>query len=108
MIAGVLAVRRVYEKIDPRLKLVIVKEDGAVGEPGETVISFSGSTRSILTGERVALNFLRAPCRNRDAYGSVRSERTWHWSDDSGHAKDNPWSPRARESRCQSRQREKS
>src|SRR5208337_4091295 len=27
--------------------------------PGETVIKLSGSTRSILTGERVALNFLQ-------------------------------------------------
>ena len=59
MIAGVAVVRRVYEKIDPRLKLVIVKEDGTVGKPGETVIELSGSTRSILTGERVALNFLQ-------------------------------------------------
>ena len=31
----------------------------AGGKPGETVIEFSGSTRSILTGERVALNFLQ-------------------------------------------------
>jgi nicotinate-nucleotide pyrophosphorylase (carboxylating) len=59
VIAGVAVVRRVYEKIDPRLKLVIVKEDGVVGRPGETVINLSGSTRSILTGERVALNFLQ-------------------------------------------------
>ena len=59
VIAGVAVVRRVYEKIDPRLKLVIVKEDGTVGKPGETVIELSGSTRSILTGERVALNFLQ-------------------------------------------------
>ncbi len=59
VIAGVAVVQRVYEKIDPRLKLVIVRQDGAAGKPGETVIEFSGSTRSILTGERVALNFLQ-------------------------------------------------
>jgi nicotinate-nucleotide pyrophosphorylase (carboxylating) len=59
VIAGAAVVRRVYEKIDPRLKLVIVKEDGTVAKPGETVINMSGSTRSILTGERVALNFLQ-------------------------------------------------
>jgi len=59
IIAGVTVVRRVFEKIDPSLKLVIVKQDGAAGKPGETVIEFSGSTRSILTGERVALNFLQ-------------------------------------------------
>jgi nicotinate-nucleotide pyrophosphorylase (carboxylating) len=59
VIAGVAVVRRVYEKIDPRLKVVNFKQDGTVGKPGETVIQFSGSTRSILTGERVALNFLQ-------------------------------------------------
>jgi nicotinate-nucleotide pyrophosphorylase (carboxylating) len=59
VIAGVAVVRRVYEKIDPRLKVVTFKQDGTVGKPGETVIQFSGCTRSILTGERVALNFLQ-------------------------------------------------
>jgi nicotinate-nucleotide pyrophosphorylase (carboxylating) len=59
VIAGVAVVRRVYEKIDPRLKVVTSKQDGTVAKPGETVIQLSGSTRSILTGERVALNFLQ-------------------------------------------------
>jgi nicotinate-nucleotide pyrophosphorylase (carboxylating) len=59
VIAGAAVVRNVYERIDPRLRLVIVKQDGTVGQPGETVIELSGSTRSILTGERVALNFLQ-------------------------------------------------
>ena len=59
VIAGVAVVRKVYERIDPRLRLVTVKQDGTVGQPGETVIELSGSTRSILTGERVALNFLQ-------------------------------------------------
>jgi nicotinate-nucleotide pyrophosphorylase (carboxylating) len=59
VIAGVAVVRKVYERIDPRLTLVIVKQDGTVGQPGETVIELSGSTRSILTGERVALNFIQ-------------------------------------------------
>jgi nicotinate-nucleotide pyrophosphorylase (carboxylating) len=59
VIAGVAVVRKVYERIDPRLRLVTVKHDGTVGQPGETVIELSGSTRSILTGERVALNFLQ-------------------------------------------------
>lgn len=59
VIAGVAVVRKVYERIDPRLRLVTAKQDGTVGQPGETVIELSGSTRSILTGERVALNFLQ-------------------------------------------------
>ena len=59
LIAGVDVVRRTYQKIDPGLKLVDALHDGSLGKPGETVIELSGSTRSILTGERVALNFLQ-------------------------------------------------
>ena len=59
VIAGVDVVRRTYQKIDPGLNLVTALHDGSLGEPGETVIELSGSTRSILTGERVALNFLQ-------------------------------------------------
>jgi nicotinate-nucleotide pyrophosphorylase (carboxylating) len=59
VIAGAAVVQRVYEKIDPELKVEIVKQDGTVGKPGETVVELSGATRSILTGERVALNFLQ-------------------------------------------------
>jgi nicotinate-nucleotide pyrophosphorylase (carboxylating) len=59
VIAGVDVVRRIYQKIDPGLKLVDALHDGSLGKPGETVIELSGSTRSILTGERVALNFLQ-------------------------------------------------
>lgn len=59
IIAGLEVVRRIYRKLDPRLELLILKQDGSVVKPGETVIELSGLTRTILTGERVALNFLQ-------------------------------------------------
>ena len=59
VIAGVDVVRRIYRKLDPRLELVILKRDGSFAEPGETVIELFGFTRAILTGERVALNFIQ-------------------------------------------------
>lgn len=59
VIAGVEAVRRVYQKLDPRLELLILKQDGSVVKPGEPVIELSGLTRTVLTGERVALNFIQ-------------------------------------------------
>src|SRR6202007_2958493 len=34
-------------------------KDGSVVSPGKTVIEISGCTRSILTGEHVALNFIQ-------------------------------------------------
>jgi nicotinate-nucleotide pyrophosphorylase (carboxylating) len=59
VVAGVEAVRRVYQKLDGRVELLVLRRDGSVVEAGETVIELSGSTRSILTGERVALNFIQ-------------------------------------------------
>jgi nicotinate-nucleotide pyrophosphorylase (carboxylating) len=59
VLAGVDVVRRIYGKLDPRLEVVVWKRDGSFLEPGETVIELFGFTRAILTGERVALNFVQ-------------------------------------------------
>jgi nicotinate-nucleotide pyrophosphorylase (carboxylating) len=59
VVAGVEVVRRIYQKLDARLELLILRQDGSTVEPGETVIELSGFTRTILTGERVALNFIQ-------------------------------------------------
>ncbi|HEY6841322.1 MAG TPA: nicotinate-nucleotide diphosphorylase (carboxylating), partial [Chthoniobacterales bacterium] len=53
VLAGTDLVRRIYQKLDPGLELTVLKQDGAVLDPGESVIEISGFTRSILTGERV-------------------------------------------------------
>jgi nicotinate-nucleotide pyrophosphorylase (carboxylating) len=59
VVAGVEVVRRIYRKLDPRIELHILRPDGSVLRPGESVIELSGLTRPILTGERVALNFIQ-------------------------------------------------
>ncbi|HTC13843.1 MAG TPA: carboxylating nicotinate-nucleotide diphosphorylase [Chthoniobacterales bacterium] len=59
VVAGVEAARRVYQKLDERVELRILGQDGSVVEAGETVLEISGPTRPILTGERVALNFIQ-------------------------------------------------
>ena len=59
VVAGVETVRRVYQKLDERVELTILIPDGSRVEAGETVLEMSGPTRSILTGERVALNFIQ-------------------------------------------------
>jgi nicotinate-nucleotide pyrophosphorylase (carboxylating) len=59
VLAGTDLVRRIYQKLDPGLELKVLKQDGAALDPGESVIELSGFTRSILTGERVALNFIQ-------------------------------------------------
>ncbi len=59
VIAGVDVVRTIYRKLDSRLQLTVLKQDGSAVQPGESVIEVSGSTRAILTGERVSLNFIQ-------------------------------------------------
>jgi nicotinate-nucleotide pyrophosphorylase (carboxylating) len=59
VVAGVEAVRRVYQKLDGRVELTILTRDGSRVDAGETVLEMSGPTRSVLSGERVALNFIQ-------------------------------------------------
>jgi len=56
--AGIPIAMRVFEMIDPSLRLTAKIEDGAPLEPGTVLMEMSGSARSLLKGERVALNFL--------------------------------------------------
>jgi nicotinate-nucleotide pyrophosphorylase (carboxylating) len=59
VVAGVEVVQRIYRKLDARMELLVLRQDGSVVQPGETVIELAGLTRTILTGERVALNFIQ-------------------------------------------------
>lgn len=59
IVAGVKIIQAVFNHLDPELRFKIVKEDGEAVEPGDTIALISGRTASILTGERVALNFIQ-------------------------------------------------
>jgi nicotinate-nucleotide pyrophosphorylase (carboxylating) len=59
VVAGALVAVEVLSRIDSKLEIVVVRTDGSLVRPGDTVIGISGPTRSILTGERVALNFIQ-------------------------------------------------
>ena len=59
VVCGVPVLTRVFQSIDPRISVdVLVAEGGRVGR-GETVAVVRGAARSILKGERVALNFVQ-------------------------------------------------
>jgi len=58
VVAGTDAFRAVYEALDPSLSVDIQKPDGSPAGPGDLVIELEGTTRTLLTGERTALNFL--------------------------------------------------
>jgi nicotinate-nucleotide pyrophosphorylase (carboxylating) len=59
VVAGVEAAREVYHQVDPKIVITLQKNDGDSVQFGDTVLEITGSTRSILTGERVALNFIQ-------------------------------------------------
>jgi nicotinate-nucleotide pyrophosphorylase (carboxylating) len=57
-IAGLICAEAAFRLVDPALKLDIAAPDGSQVDAGATLATISGSARSILTAERVALNFL--------------------------------------------------
>lgn len=60
VLAGVPVARMVFERIDPAVRWETRVEDGTRLAPGTVVASVSGPLRSLLMGERTALNFLTA------------------------------------------------
>jgi nicotinate-nucleotide pyrophosphorylase (carboxylating) len=59
VIAGLPIASAVFAELDERIHLDAVVTDGDTVGPGDLVARINGSTRPILTGERVALNFLQ-------------------------------------------------
>jgi nicotinate-nucleotide pyrophosphorylase (carboxylating) len=57
--AGVETAAEVFHRVDPSLATRIVTTSGESLTPGQTVLEVSGPLHSILTAERVALNFLQ-------------------------------------------------
>ncbi len=58
VIAGLELARLAFSLIDPRVELTEVRGDGEAVLAGDVVARLRGPARGILTGERVALNFL--------------------------------------------------
>lgn len=59
VVAGADTARETFARVDPGLTVEIVRPDGAPVTPGDTVLTIRGRAGSILTAERVALNFLQ-------------------------------------------------
>jgi nicotinate-nucleotide pyrophosphorylase (carboxylating) len=59
VLAGLLIAERVFRKLDKNIILEEKKKDGDKIEPNQILAEISGSQRAILTGERLALNFLQ-------------------------------------------------
>lgn len=59
VIAGTSPAVEVFRRVDPELQISLPVKDGTAVLGGEVILEVRGSTRSILSAERVALNFLQ-------------------------------------------------
>ena len=59
IVAGGETAAEVFRRVNPKLHVDILQPDGTALIGGETILEVRGPTRSILTAERVALNFLQ-------------------------------------------------
>lgn len=57
IVSGMQLAEIAFRLIDPALTLRVLRPDGSAVVPGETVMEIVGAASSILSGERVALNF---------------------------------------------------
>ncbi|MBS1704705.1 MAG: carboxylating nicotinate-nucleotide diphosphorylase [Armatimonadetes bacterium] len=58
VVAGIPIAQRVFELVDPKIDIRLEYSDGTLADPGTTILKLEGPARSILSGERTALNFL--------------------------------------------------
>lgn len=62
IVAGLPIARMVFEKLDPTIEWKEHKTEGSKVSKGDCIAEFKGSYRALLTGERIALNFLQRMC----------------------------------------------
>jgi nicotinate-nucleotide pyrophosphorylase (carboxylating) len=62
VVSGVDVAREVFRRVDPKLDVKLLVENGQRIEAKTVMIEVSGNARSILKSERVALNFLGRMC----------------------------------------------
>ncbi|MGI6119991.1 MAG: carboxylating nicotinate-nucleotide diphosphorylase [Desulfosporosinus sp.] len=59
VVAGLWLVKQVFQRVDSRINVRRLLKDGDEVKSGEVVLELNGPLRSILQGERTALNFLQ-------------------------------------------------
>ena len=59
ILAGTEVARDVFRQVEPAIEITIRKNDGEAISPGDLILTTTGPTRALLSGERTALNFLQ-------------------------------------------------
>lgn len=59
IIAGIALAGRIFKTVDRKIKVRVLKKDGAAVKKGDNIIRIYGPARSILTAERLVLNCMQ-------------------------------------------------
>ncbi len=59
ILAGVELAQMIFHRIDPSLKITVFIQDGTQVKPGQIAFEVEGASRSILSSERLVLNFMQ-------------------------------------------------
>lgn len=59
ILCGVEVIKTVFKILDPSIRVELLKQDGDVLTPGMDIAYIEGNCRGILTGERIALNYIQ-------------------------------------------------
>lgn len=59
IIAGIDVAKRVFEKVDPAIKMNVLMKEGEPVKPGDIVFTLQGPERALLRSERLALNLMQ-------------------------------------------------
>ncbi len=59
IIAGVELAEKIFHTFDPELKITVFIKDGTAVKPGDVAFEIEGKSRSILSTERLVLNFMQ-------------------------------------------------
>jgi len=59
VLSGIKVMKRVFELLDDTVYIKVINVDGAKVEKGDLIAIISGKTKSILKGERIALNLMQ-------------------------------------------------
>ena len=62
VLAGIEVAEKVFKAVDPKIKWKVLRKDGTRCKSGDGVAELEGDARSLLAGERTALNFLQRLC----------------------------------------------
>ena len=59
VLSGIKVMQRVFQLVDPSVYVKVINHDGSIIEKGNIIAIISGKSRSILKGERIALNLMQ-------------------------------------------------